>query len=257
MERDSFDSILSLKKKINALLVFLTSGFIGLIALSNSHLAEIIPASSVLLPLFSGLFASPALILSIAEKSKIPEQLLDSKLPSVKSILAGSLSGSLVALFPGVSSGIATALASAGMGKNEDYIASLSAANTSNALLCFAVFLSTGKIRSGAVYAVSNFSIDVQTLIMAGLITAFVATQLTLLSGIATSRIIPKFDFSAFSSLILIFLTIFIFFSTGWFGLTIFAIATPIGLSTLFLGVRRINCMGSLILPVLLMHLNF
>ncbi|HID43768.1 MAG TPA: hypothetical protein EYP30_08380 [Archaeoglobaceae archaeon] len=255
-EKEAFDYF-SIRKKFYAFLVFAGSGFAGFVALKYSALAEISPASSVLLPLLSGLFASPALIWSIAEKSRVPEQKKCSELPSIRGIISGTVSGSIVSVFPGISSGVATALASAGMRKNEDYIASLSAANTSNALMVFAVFMATGKIRSGAVDAVSKvFPVSLETVVFVGILTAFIATQLTLFSGIIASKIIPKLNFTILSSLILIFLTTFIYILTGWFGLAVFAAATPIGLSTLFLKVRRINCMGCLIIPVILIHSN-
>jgi len=255
-EGDDFSSFFSLKKKFYAFLVFTASGFTGIVSLKYSALAELTPASSVLLPLLSGLFASPALILSIGEKSEVPEQKRYAGIPEVKRVISGMLSGAIVSIFPGISSGIATALASAGVKKSEDYIASLSAANTSNALLVFAVFMATGKIRSGAVDAVSNvFPLNLEILLLAGILTALIATQLTLFYGILAAKILPKFNFVILSSLILTFLTIFVYLLTGWFGLAIFAVATPIGLSTLFLGVRRINCMGCLIIPVILMHL--
>jgi putative membrane protein len=255
MERESFST--SMKKKFYAFSVFTVSGILGLVALKYSHLAELTPASSVLLPLFSGLFASPALITSIVEESRIPEQKLSSKLPGVKEVLTGSLSGSLVSIFPGVSSGVAAAISSAGSRKSEQYISTISAANTSNAMLCFAVFLTLGKIRSGAVDAASKFYFEVEALIIAGALTSLAAALLTILSGITASRILPRLNFTLFSSLVLILLTFFIYFLTGWFGLMVYAIATPIGLSTLFLQVRRINCMGCLIIPVILFRAGF
>lgn len=254
--REGDDFGFSLSKKLYAFMVFAVSGLIGVVSLKYSALAELTPASSVLLPLLSGLFASPALIWSIAEKSQIPEQKKGAEIPSIRGVSLGVLSGSIVSVFPGISSGVATALASAGVRKNEDYIAAISAANTANALMVFAVFLAIGKIRSGAVSAVSKiFILSPDTILFACAVTAMIATQLTLLSGILASKIIPKLNFTLFSSLILIFLTIFIYALTGWFGLAIFAAATPIGLSTLFFGIRRINCMGCLIVPVILMYL--
>lgn len=254
-EGDPFERIISFKKKCYALGVFLTSGFVGVAALNHAHLAQLGPASSIFLPLLTGLFASPALIISIAHKTEIPQQQAGSKMPSPTSLAAGCFSGSLVSIFPGVTSGIATAMAAAGMEKAEDYLSALSAANTSNAFLCFAVFLAIGKIRSGAVDAISRFpSLDYHILVSIGVVVALTATQLTILFALGITRVLPKINFTIFSTIVLTFLILSVVLLTGWFGLLIFAIATPVGLSTLFLKVRRINCMGCLMVPVMLMY---
>lgn len=254
-ESDPFEGAISFKKKYYALGVFLTSGFVGIVALNNAHLAQLNQASSVFLPLLTGLFASPALIISIAHKTEIPQQKVGSKMPSPTSLVAGCLSGSLVSIFPGVTSGIATAMAAAGMRSAEEYLSALSAANTSNAFLCFAVFLAIGNIRSGAVDAVSRFtSLDWHTLVVTGVVVALTATQLTILFALGITRVLPKIDFTLFSIAVLTFLILFVVGFTGWFGLLVFAIATPVGLSTLFLQVRRINCMGCLIIPVMIIY---
>ncbi|MFO7968443.1 MAG: tripartite tricarboxylate transporter permease [Archaeoglobaceae archaeon] len=255
-ESDPFETAVSLKKKCYASGVFVTSGLVGVVALNHAHLAQLSSASSVFLPLLTGLFASPALIISIAHKTEIPPQERGSKMPSPTSIFAGCFSGSLVSIFPGVTSGIATAMSAAGMKSTEEYLSALSAANTSNAFLCFAVFLAIGNIRSGAVDAISRFpSLDYHILVIMGVVVALMATQLTILCALGITRVLPKINFTAFSIVILTFLIFFVVMLTGWFGLLIFAIATPVGLSTLFLKVRRINCMGCLIFPVLLIYM--
>lgn len=266
--RSKLFSKLSLLKKIfYSLLVFSISGFLGVVALENSQLAELGPASSVLLPLFSGLFAAPALMSSIAGESYIPEQKIKLKLPELKSILFGTFSGSIVSLFPGTSSGVATSLASSRMSKREEYISALSSANTSNALLCFAVFFSIGNVRSGAVDAFSKFlrgnnfldtgfEGDLFYLLLIGVLTALLATQLTVLWAIIASKVFTKVNFRFLSAFVLILLTFTVWYLNGWFGLCIFAVATPIGASTIFLGVRRIQCMGCLILPMILFYGN-
>lgn len=81
--------------------------------------------------------------------------------------------------------------------------------------------------------------------------------HLFFLVSLAASRFLPKFNLTVSSILISTLLSIFIFLLTGWFGLTVFGIATSIGLSTLLLRVRRINCVGmSYHKLVMLMHFN-
>ena len=62
---------------------------------------------------------------------------------------------------------------------------------------------------------------------------------------------IHRINFSLISPAVLLFLIVIIVLLTGSFGLAVFFTAIPIGLAASFLGIRRVNCMGVLILPVL------
>ncbi|WP_048086049.1 tripartite tricarboxylate transporter permease [Archaeoglobus veneficus] len=97
---EAFEGSLSAwRKRFYALLVFASSGFLGYVALDNSGLAELTPASSVLLPLLSGLFASPALLSSVASGVRIPRQVTAASLPEVRAVASGVVSGFAVSLF--------------------------------------------------------------------------------------------------------------------------------------------------------------
>ncbi len=249
-------SLSAWRKRLYALLVFLVSGFLGYVSLKYAFLAKVNVASSVLLPLLTGLFASPTLIASMMSNSGIPEQLKTAKLPSAGSVLSGSLAGMLVSLFPGVSSGVATVIASAGMKDREKFISALSSANTSNAVLCFAVLFAVHKARSGAADAFSkivepDIGFAVQIAVY-GIVVALASTLLTLVLASAFARYLSKMNSALLSAAVFIFLVIFIYMMTGAFGLVVFAIATPIGLSTLLLRIRRVSCMGCLILPAII-----
>jgi putative membrane protein len=254
-----FEGSLSVwRKRLYALLVFLVSGFLGYVSLKYAYMAEVNVASSVLLPLLTGLFASPTLIAGMMSKSKIPSQIKTAKIPSASGVLSGSLAGMLVSLFPGVSSGIATVIASARMREREKFIASLSAANTSNAFLCFAVLFAIHKARSGAADAFSKIvepnGFAVQIVII-GIVVALASTLLTLTFARIFAKYISKLNSAVLSAIVFCFTVIFNYLMTGAFGLAIFAIATPIGLSTLFLRIRRVSCMGCLMLPAILLRI--
>ncbi len=254
--KDMFEGTLSVwRRRLYASLVFASSGLLGYVAIKNSGLADITPVSSVLLPLLTGLFGSPTLIWSSASSPEIPEQNIASALPDIKAVASGIASGAFVSLFPGVSSGVATAIASSWISKREDYISALSSANTANALLCFAVLFATGRSRSGAAEALSNLGFEFKAeftlfFIAAGL----AACILTLALSIAAAKFVSSIRFHILSRAMLIFLLILVYGLTGCFGLIVFSIATCIGLATVMLGVRRICCMGCLIVPVLIHH---
>lgn len=252
-------SLSAWRKRLYALLVFIVSGFLGYVSLKYAYLTKINAASSVLLPLLTGLFASPILIAGMTNKSNIPEQLKAAKLPSADSVIPGSLAGMLVSLFPGVSSGVATVIASAGMKEREKFISALSAANTSNAVLCFAVLFAVHKARSGAADAFSKIiepdnGIAVQ-IVVCGIVVALASTLLTLILASAFAKHISKVNSALLSVIVFGFLVVFIYVMTGVFGLVIFAIATPIGLSTLLLRIRGVSCMGCLMLPAVMFRL--
>lgn len=245
-------SLASWRKRLYALLVFSLSGFIGVIAFNNFHLAEVNPAGSVLLPLLTGLFGAPILVQSLG--GKIPDQVLTIRLPDINSAAKGALSGFFVSLFPGISSGIATAIASFSEKRREGYIAAMSAANTSNALICLFMLMVIGKARSGAADALKKLAIiptfqDVAILsLVSGLVSlvATLAISYLLISKIRDVSLLPL------SVIIFLFLIGVVYVFTGIFGLAIFFAAIPIGLSAVLLDVKRVNCMGCLILPIML-----
>lgn len=250
---DEFEGSLSgWRKRFYAFLVFVSSGFIGFVALENSKLAEINFASSVLLPLLSGLFAAPLLLQSFS--SEIPEQEKQLGIPDFRSVLNGSLAGFFVSLFPGISSGVATAIAAARSEDGKNFISAMSAANTSNTLLCFAFLISAGKARSGVADAISKIGHTPTAFdaIIISFFTGLVAFLITLAIAKLLIDRFQKINTGLLSKIIFLYLTFLIFLLTGYFGLAVFLTAIPIGLATTFLGVRRINCMGCLIMPILL-----
>lgn len=87
------------KIKIYSMIIFTISGILGLIVLNNL-------SDSMLFPLLTGLFGLPMLLLSIFEKSKIPENFnFDEEIIERKSILScigiGSLAGIVAGVLPG------------------------------------------------------------------------------------------------------------------------------------------------------------
>ncbi len=234
------------RKRALAGLVFTLSGLLGLYSFGRD----------VLLPLLTGLFSSPTLMVSAFSRSAVPEQELSWSFPKLGDVLSGCFSGSLVSLFPGVSSGVATVISSNHLKDNERIVSAISSANTSNALLCFAVLTSIHRVRSGAADAIVKLGVSLNptTVVAVGLISALAGTLLTIAFGILAGRVVPKIDQLKLSVLVFAMLILFIYFLTGAFGILVFSLATFVGLLTLVFEVRRINCMGCLILPTILLY---
>jgi putative membrane protein len=258
---DEFEgSMAAWRKKFYALLVFISSGFLGWVSINHSYLAtshftlsgsEIVQ-SSILLPLLTGLFGAPLLLQSFS--AKIPEQNIQISFPNFDSVIKGSLAGFFVSLFPAVSSGIATALASAGERDDTGFISAMSSANTANAIMCFFMLIVLKKTRSGAADAVKElgFIPSLIDIIVFSTTAALASLTITLIVARVLITKIHRINFSLISPTVLIFLILIVILLTGSFGLAVFFTAIPIGLAASFLGIRRINCMGSLILPILL-----
>ncbi len=111
-------SLAKYRYKAYALLLFLTTGALGLFAFSRESL--LVPVislgqASVLLPLLSGLFGASQLIISLLTSSEIPAESVSkfelSRKRILRGVFTGSTAGSLVAWLPGVSSAIAALLA--------------------------------------------------------------------------------------------------------------------------------------------------
>lgn len=254
---EEFEGSLSAwRKRLYAFLVFIVSGFLGVVALKNSELAEITPAGTVLLPLLTGLFGAPVLLISTSSSAKLPEQELHFGLPEIHSVFRGTLAGFFVSIFPGISSGIATVLATLGEKSKENYISALSSANTANAILCFFMLITAGRTRSGAADALKSLKLipGFLEIMVFAIISGVFAFFATILIGYGFAKKLSSIDSKKLSIAVLLFLIAIVIAFTGLFGLAVFAAAVPIGLATAYLGVKRVNCMGCLIFPLMLYY---
>lgn len=246
---------------------------------------------SILLPLLSGLFGASQLVISLLTHSTIPPQTFAKMTLSgkriVRGIITGSVAGSIVAWLPGISSAIAAVLARLVIRKDFDsesedegevdsdgvdagskeFIVSVSGVNTSNAIFGLVALSVIGKTRSGAMVAINDvlgvangmtagvITLDTSTLLLffgVILLTAFLSYFSTIMIGNNVHRVLSRIDYSKLCVGVLVGLALMVFVFTGFFGLLIFIIATPIGMLAPFLKVRKSNAMGVILLPVIL-----
>ena len=207
----------------------------------------------------------------------------------VRGIITGSAAGSIVAWLPGISSAIAAVLARLVIrkdfdredeGGNEDdidsdgvdagskeFIVSVSGVNTSNAIFGLVALSVIGKTRSGAMVAINDvlgvangvtasvITLDTSMLLLffgVILLTAFLSYFSTIMIGNNVHRVLSRIDYSKLCIGVLIGLAMMVVAFTGFFGLLIFIIATPIGMLAPFFKVRKSNAMGVILLPVIL-----
>jgi len=125
--------------------------------------------------------------------------------------------------------------------------------------LSFIALYSIQKSRTGAAVAISkiteitltNLFYILGTITIAGIIAFF----LTIFLAKFFSKKISKIKYNKLSFAILIFLAIIVTIFSSWLGLLVFIVSASLGLTCIFLGIRRIHLMGALLLPTILFYL--
>jgi putative membrane protein len=247
------------KRKFAAFFVFILAGLLGIGALNFSLLKQ------ALFPLFTGLFATPLLIISFMQNVKIPKQKITKTKTSKKEIFKilgiGIFSSSLVSFLPGVGSAQAAVIASVFKKiKEKSFLVLLGAINTLVVLLSFVALYAIKKPRSGAAVFVGKFLPDITlsnlwTLLIVSLIVGIFAFFISLFLAKKFSQIMKKVNYKWLCFAILIFLVILTPIISNWWGLLVLATATALGIFCSLIGIKKIFLMGSLLLPVIIYYL--
>ena len=242
--------VLKSRNPVLALLVFLGSGILGYFSL-NSGMGD--PFVSV----FSGMFAISAL-LNIT-KSRIPKQRKEEgvKKEIIVYALLGVFLGMTADLLPGISSPSQVALfASIVVPMNSmGYMATVSSIGVSEAIFSLSTTASIEKSRMGSTIWLSKF-IDIEenvfllaSFFLLGTVIA-VAIVYILKKKIALVSVLNS---KPIAMMLIAYLVIISFLLNGWIGILVLAISTGLGWVTLRLGVERIQMMGAVIVPTLLL----
>jgi putative membrane protein len=266
------------------LTVFLASGTLGFVALDSNYFAASIPGcqdpfvprSSLLLPLFAGLFGLPTLLLSIGNSgSRDPGVSLACKVRSSGMLRGASMSligGVLVGWIPGFTSGSsATLCSSAARGPAEEagdvegsvrFIWLYSAISSAGAVLSVGALFTILRSRSGVMDAVSRFispepagqslsdmvapASMLLSMVLAGLLSysamGLMRERLRSLGRALCSRSLAVGAAAFVVSLVAAL--------TGLRGLLLLATACCLGVLPPLVGVRRIHLMGCLLVPI-------
>jgi putative membrane protein len=246
------------KKRLNALLVFLLTGFLGFCVLNLE--TEII--NQPLLPLLTGLFGSSMLVLSIKNKIKIPKQKISKvKTRMIKPLLGASIAAPLCSFLPGLGSGQAAIIGNLISKTNrKSFLILLGATNTLVMSFSFISLYLISKTRTGAAVAIKELigqmSLKILILILTTTIfTGIIAFFLTIFLAKFFSKKIEKINYVSLSSSTLIVLFFIVFLVSGFYGILILIISTFTGIYCILLKVRRTNMMGCLLIPVILFYL--
>ncbi len=257
-----------------ALCVFLTSGLFGVIIFDIELNSLVGLPGPVLFPALAGLFGISTLVASMKNNSRIPAQeIIERPLPggwrgglrTLRAVSTGTASGAMVSVLPGVTSAAGTILASTASGEKDDrmVIVTLSAVNTANAFFVLAFLFMFLKSRSGVAIAVQQL-VEVEQweaslpapmllcILAAVLMSAAISYFATRLLGRLFARIIGKIDYRKLAIFAICIVVALVLLFTGPFGILILAAGTFIGMLPIEWGVRRSQCMGVLLVPIII-----
>ncbi len=242
-------------------MVFTISGIFGIV-LQNLPVPMYFPA-------FTGLFGLSTILYSLFYTPEMPPQ--EIKEPEIrgmgilKSIVSGAVFGSMVSILPGITSAHATVMAMLARRNREpeQVILTLSGVNTANVIFCTATLFLTLRARSGTMIAINRI-MEVQPWEGIAPHPALFQLLIAVLTASACSFFITRYMGKQFSLFfcripyrkmlfgIIIALTLLVFVITNWLGLLVLFVATTIGLIPIYTGVKRSNCMGVLLLPIII-----
>ncbi len=250
--------------------VFLLSGLFGYVILNMPVHAPFFFRSTMLFPALTGLFGLSTILFSLLYTPEIPEQMIKEPVMDrggiVRSVISGSAFGSLVSFLPGITSAHATVMAMLARRNREpeQVIMTLSGVNTANVIFCLYTLFLISRARSGATIAISRL-LDVQPweelippsaliyLLIVALIAAPFSFFITKYIGKQFALQFARLPYRKMLSGIALFLAVLVFLFTGALGLLVLLVGTCIGLIPIHFGVRRSNCMGVLLLPIIVM----
>ncbi len=241
--------------------VFLLSGYFGLTIFK----LKIVSSTQVLFPAFAGLFGLSTIIFSLKEKTtKIPQDRFapfqfDRKL--LFSGFLGSLGGVIVGVLPSMSpSQIGIIMSEIFGGSVRNFLVSLSAINTSDAIYSLVSLYTINNPRSGVATMLGKIiTINFSTLMLFTGVIAFsaaIATFLHLKTGKLAIAFVDKINYRllCMASLVLVLFLIYVF--NGIFGILLSMLAMSIGMLPILTGTSRTHAMGILVVPTVFYFLG-
>ncbi|HIK01808.1 TPA: tripartite tricarboxylate transporter permease [archaeon] len=253
-------SILSERRVFMATVIFLISGVFGYFTLNG--------VEGLIFPALSGMFGISTMLISLKSMASPPEQencRTKLKRGVIASSLLGAIAGILVGILPGIGAAQATfVVQNVRNTGREDFLVSVSGVNTANIIFTLVVMHTVGKMRSGLVIAIKDIFPeialgDIFVLLGVILFSGIVAYFLQVKIGEFAAMHLGKISSSSYRKLtggVILLVIILVFMMTGFRGLIILLLGTIIGLFPPKIGVRRAQCMGFFMIPVLLFYSN-
>ncbi|MHC5040474.1 MAG: tripartite tricarboxylate transporter permease, partial [Planctomycetota bacterium] len=253
------------KTLLAGIVTLLLSGFLGFILLYR----PLVPLESSfqnIMPAFIGLFAVPWVLQNAYSPSAIPPQIQTSTVdcsPSLwlRGVGAGCLGGLFAAFFPIITGGMGGLIAGHATAQRDDrlFIISQGASKLVYYVGGFLLLFVPGlHLRRGGMAIMMSGLFTPRThgefymVIGAILVAGAIAFFLLLLFTQVTLWTIRRIDYRIVSWITLLIITGLVFFITGWQGILIAFVSSGIGMIPVYFNSRRMNCMGVLLIPVIL-----
>jgi putative membrane protein len=239
-------------KKILAGVLFLISGILGTLVFR-------LEIEQVLFPLFTGLFGTSTLILSLHNKTNIPSQTFEitTKIKANKEIILSVIIGWVASFLPGLGSSQAAVFGSwFSKGNSRNFLVMIGGLSTVNMVLSILTLFLLGKARNGAVVGISELiSLDVKSfvlLICVILITGGISVGLSIYLVKKFAKLVTKIKYAYLCLCILGFIIILVGIITKSIGMFILIVSTCLGIIPQLKGVSRSQLMGCLLIPVII-----
>lgn len=248
---------------IKGVFIFVITGAIGSVVFFASPVDEDMAFAS-LMPMLTGIFSLPALVYGLADSScLLPDQHMSGNHPVpprlfLRGCFAGFLAGALSVAVPGVTAGVGGLIAGhvCGGGRRSSFIIAQGASRgvymTGGLLLLFVPTVTS--VRGAAASMLSSvYSPDEPGLLWVAAAVILFSAGVALLFNDYASGIFIKYTqrigrqrVSAISIAVLVLLNYSI---CGSGGLLILGVSFLTGMTAIALGVRRLNCLGCILVP--------
>jgi|SRR3989344_2378172 len=251
------------EKFLLSLTIFLLAGFLGFTTLN-------LPINEPMLPLLTGLFGASTLIISLKDSPpKLPEQKISklkeitlTKKEFIKTSISASIAAPICSFLPGIGSGHAAIIGSEISEQNQrQFLFLVGSINTIvNALSIIALY-SLGRTRSGSAVAIKALINPLTTSNLLTIIAViFITSILSFIIGINLSKLLAKqlhkMNYKYLSIAVLIILLSLVLFFSSFLGLLVFITSISLGIFSILSNSRRINLMGSLLIPTIVFYLT-
>lgn len=245
------------RARVGAVFAIVASGLLGLLTL-DMETGGILPGGDMLLPLLSGLFGIPILVLA-ARGGGIPPQSGTTLATDPRTLgnwtLLGASAGAVVAYIPGVSAAVAAVIAFVGLpGEAGDrgFIVTVSGVNTANTVFALFALIALGAPRTGVLVAFEEAKLppNLPLLLIAILSAAAVAVVLVPTLGDRYFELVGLVDSTLLSVSVGALLAVLAGIFTGPVGVLVLSIAALVGYVPVVFDSKRVHLMGVLFVPL-------
>jgi putative membrane protein len=245
-----------------ALTVFVLTGLLGYTALNS-------PITEPLLPLLGGLFGASSIIISLSQKTKIPKQEpFKIKNPEItkkeyfKSIFGSLISSPFCSFLPGIGSGHAATISSEIMPQSrKSFLIMLGIINITVMTFSFVTLYTLNRTRTGAAVAIQSIAkqltiTSLWQILAITLLTIILSSVIAILITNLFIKIIEKINYNKVSICMLTILTTAVIILSNPLGIVVFITSTSLGIFAILSNIRRINMMGVLLIPTIIIYLT-